>query len=69
MGIAERHHQYYEYIRNPQLALCSDEVADLLRYYGIMDHEYDIVMEMVRASMFNEYAEYFEGDDDDDFAD
>ena len=68
MGIAERHHQYYEDIRNPQLALCSDEVADLLRYYGIMDIEFDSVVEMARASMFNEYAEH-PNEDDDDYVD
>ena len=66
MSIAQQHEDYYLNIRNPQLARCSEEVAELLRYYGVLDIEFDALMEMIRSSMFNYVLEEEFPDDDDD---
>ena len=65
MGIAERHSDYYDNIRNPQLAACAEEVEGILRFYGIMDIEFDRVMEMTREALFS-LSGMLEPDDSDD---
>ena len=64
MSIAQKHEDYYLNIRNPQLAACSEEVAELLRYYGILDIEFDTVMEMIRSSMFDLILEDFDDEEE-----
>lgn len=63
--IAERNYLYWDEIRNPELAECSEEIIEICHKYGIMNIEFEGVIESVRASLFN-FVEHIDTDDDEE---
>ena len=51
--ISNRHEEYQYNIRNPELAQCSSEIAELCRHYGVMDNEFEALIALVREELYS----------------
>ena len=65
--ISDRHEQYIENIRNPELEQLANEIEELMRYYGVVSTEFQGVVDMVKYGLYHvPYLDELDEDDEDD---
>ena len=64
--ISEFADTFYDQIRNPQISELVGKLEAECRDYGLRDIEFDVVVDMLRESLFT-FTEFIDDDDDEDY--